>query len=395
MVFPRLRALLESIGWHLRAPDRTIWFVIDDPARILEAAALARRLDGRLGRVDLLVLSAAKGVVPMDGPLHWTTRPIAFGPAAGMALRRTRARAVVRVGPETRLSATVGRAARRLGVAGLSADGAGLEDALRAAMRENPRNRRFRGPIARLASAAFGDGPAGRLARLRLDRIADLEDLKRRLGRPRMILCLGSGPSSNDPAALAAAAEADAVFRVKHRWLDEGRIRRADVVFTGASETARRLPEAILMAQDRRAAARIFRDRFWRLRRERLRLGVVADVAPGFSGVFPDGARLTNGAAMLSTAVALEPEKLVVAGVDLYAHPDGAYPGDRRTANAYAPAHDAARERAHALAMLEVQFRRRGPAGLEVIGPLAALAAAEFGEETACPSYLSAASPGM
>src|SRR3546814_15917135 len=45
--------------------------------------------------------------------------------------------------------------------------------------------------------------------------------------------------------------------------------------------------------------------------------------------------RPTNGAIMLATAVALQPRHLVVAGVDLFNHPAGAYPGDAVTPNAY------------------------------------------------------------
>lgn len=49
--------------------------------------------------------------------------------------------------------------------------------------------------------------------------------------------------------------------------------------------------------------------------------------------------RPTNGASMLATAVALNPEKLIVAGIDLFQHPEGSYPGDVTTLNAYSPGH--------------------------------------------------------
>jgi hypothetical protein len=49
----------------------------------------------------------------------------------------------------------------------------------------------------------------------------------------------------------------------------------------------------------------------------------------------------TNGALMLALAVACEPEELVVAGMDLFRHPSGAYPGDPGTENAYAVGHTA------------------------------------------------------
>ena len=49
----------------------------------------------------------------------------------------------------------------------------------------------------------------------------------------------------------------------------------------------------------------------------------------------------TNGAYMLATAVALRPARLVVAGIDLFRHQGGAYPGDPTTPNAYTPRHAA------------------------------------------------------
>jgi hypothetical protein len=42
---------------------------------------------------------------------------------------------------------------------------------------------------------------------------------------------------------------------------------------------------------------------------------------------------------MIAAAVALKPNRLVIAGVDLFQHPEGSYPGDQNTANAYTPAH--------------------------------------------------------
>jgi hypothetical protein len=51
-------------------------------------------------------------------------------------------------------------------------------------------------------------------------------------------------------------------------------------------------------------------------------------------------ARPTNGAVMIATAAVLEPARLVIAGMDLFQHPAGAYPGDPATANDYLLMHD-------------------------------------------------------
>src|SRR3546814_8501573 len=64
--------------------------------------------------------------------------------------------------------------------------------------------------------------------------------------------------------------------------------------------------------------------------------------------------RPTNGAIMLATAVALQPRHLVVAGVDLFNHPAGAYPGDAVTPNAYTAAHEPGTELALLLEALSL-----------------------------------------
>jgi hypothetical protein len=53
-----------------------------------------------------------------------------------------------------------------------------------------------------------------------------------------------------------------------------------------------------------------------------------------------DGVRPTNGATMLATAVALQPARLVIAGIDLFEDPAGAYPDDNKTPNDYVVVHE-------------------------------------------------------
>jgi hypothetical protein len=59
---------------------------------------------------------------------------------------------------------------------------------------------------------------------------------------------------------------------------------------------------------------------------------VIADV------VWP--ARPTNGALAVLAAAALAPERLIVAGIDLFRHPDGRYPGDVLARNDYSHVHE-------------------------------------------------------
>ena len=48
---------------------------------------------------------------------------------------------------------------------------------------------------------------------------------------------------------------------------------------------------------------------------------------------------------MIATAVALQPRRLIIAGIDMFSDPSGAYPGDDSTPNAYVLVHDADLER--------------------------------------------------
>ena len=42
---------------------------------------------------------------------------------------------------------------------------------------------------------------------------------------------------------------------------------------------------------------------------------------------------------MVVLAAALQPEKIIIAGIDLFQHPEGRYPGDFSSVNRYAQAH--------------------------------------------------------
>lgn len=46
-------------------------------------------------------------------------------------------------------------------------------------------------------------------------------------------------------------------------------------------------------------------------------------------------ARPSNGALMIVAGAALQPERLIISGMDLFLHPDGRYRGDIRSNNQY------------------------------------------------------------
>jgi hypothetical protein len=131
---------------------------------------------------------------------------------------------------------------------------------------------------------------------------------------------------------------------VNHRWRERGFLADPQVVFTGSKDSVSGLSKVIFGFLSVESEGRMLN--FWlflpSLRRLRyltverfdlfLRQGQWREMRP------------TNGASMLTTAVALQPRRLVVSGFDLFSHPEGSYPGDTATPNAYSPGHDPNRE---------------------------------------------------
>jgi hypothetical protein len=168
-------------------------------------------------------------------------------------------------------------------------------------------------------------------------RIDEPEALRARLGAPRSILVLGNGPSSEDPR-LAGIAH-DCLMRVNWRWQTRGLFVRPQLVFAGDPATMTRLDGTIFG--------------FWNVALERaMLLRRLATRGPWpvefvtmerLSPVIRDldwPARPTNGALAVLAAATLQPERLVVAGIDLFRHPDGRYPGEAQARNDYSHVHE-------------------------------------------------------
>lgn len=167
-------------------------------------------------------------------------------------------------------------------------------------------------------------------------RLDDLDAVAAALGRPQTIMCLGNGPSSEDPAL--RKMEYDCLFRVNDMWLDRGILADAHMVFTGDKRACGRLPDAVFAFQTARAEGRLVRAHIMAGRMRPLRYTVMERLGILFDGT-DWGAKPTNGMAMLALAVALKPRRIIIGGMDLFAHPAGSYPGDSATANAYTPLH--------------------------------------------------------
>jgi 3-deoxy-D-manno-octulosonic-acid transferase-like protein len=167
-------------------------------------------------------------------------------------------------------------------------------------------------------------------------RIDDWAALRARLGAPRSVLVLGNGPSCEDPRL--EGIEHDCLIRVNWRWRERGLLTNPDLVFVGDAATMSKIRSCIFG--------------FWNVALERgMLLRRLARRGPRpvefvtmerLSPVIRDrewSARPTNGALAVLAAAALQPDRLTVAGIDLFRHPAGRYPGEALARNDYSHVH--------------------------------------------------------
>ena len=161
--------------------------------------------------------------------------------------------------------------------------------------------------------------------------------LNERLGRPETILCLGNGPSSEDPA-LAGVAH-DALFRVNWRWLGRGVLTRPDMVFVGDLRTTARVRDCVFGFRTTAWESEVLlRHLLLHGRMRRLECFTYERASPLLDDAsWP--AHPTNGVVMVATAAALKPRRLILSGIDLYLDPRGRYPGDTAAENAFPQMH--------------------------------------------------------
>ncbi len=175
-----------------------------------------------------------------------------------------------------------------------------------------------------------------------IQRYDDKNQLRKSLGSPEIILCLGNGPSSEHPD-LGQTAH-DALFRVNHSWMNRSVLVNPDVVFTGGKSSMRALKAPIFGLQHQTGEMVLLETRGPWAFRHRLRYFSMERLGRYLEDFDWGTHRPTNGAAMIAMAVALKPKRLIIAGIDLFRHPDGSYPGDQATPNAYTPAHSSDKE---------------------------------------------------
>ena len=171
------------------------------------------------------------------------------------------------------------------------------------------------------------------LARGRIDSWDTLAEF---LGNPRTLLCLGNGPSSEDPQL--ASFGHDCLFRINWRWKDRGFLVDPQVVFVGDPATISKVDGVIFGIWNRSLDQGMLLRHLLTRGPGIMRHFTMERISPLIRDrAWP--ARPTNGALMVAAAAALNPARLIIAGIDLYQHPEGRYPGDLLATNAYSRVH--------------------------------------------------------
>lgn len=182
-------------------------------------------------------------------------------------------------------------------------------------------------------------------------RIGSIADLAAKLGNPRTVVCLGNGPSSEDPR-LAAYGGAT-LFRVNWNWRGRDWMTAPDVVFTADPDLPDGRGRRPIIVFPRAATGRsILMRHTMALRPPSAGYAFLDDFVPPLADL-ANPAIPTNGALMIAVATALRPERVVIAGMDLYSHPEGRYPGDTAAQDGYSREHDAATD----LALIRTSLR--------------------------------------
>lgn len=197
--------------------------------------------------------------------------------------------------------------------------------------------RAVRQMMQRLISGAMAHPLPRRLLSSWVERIDSLAALRAELGSPETILCLGNGPSSEDPRL--SDVSFDTLFRVNHSWQKRGFLAQPDMIFSGSKSTLAAISGTIFGFQSIETELRLLLSHLFPPTARKLRYATVARLDTLLHRQDWGALRPTNGMAMLATATALKPKRLIVAGIDLYQHPEGSYPGDETTPNAYTPGH--------------------------------------------------------
>lgn len=168
-------------------------------------------------------------------------------------------------------------------------------------------------------------------------RLASIGALKDALGSPNTILCLGNGPTSEEPA-LGVYADVT-LFRVNWTWRARGRMTRPNAVFTADPDLPPEGLSAFLVFPRAAGGKLVLAQHLLAMRPPRAGYLFADELSPPVADLAAP-VTPTNGALMIAVAAALQPRRLAIAGMDLYRHPQGRYPGSDAV-EGYARGHSA------------------------------------------------------
>ena len=166
--------------------------------------------------------------------------------------------------------------------------------------------------------------------------INSLNELNARLGRYETIICLGNGPSSEDPRL--ANYRGVILFRVNWNWTQRNWFRAPQMVFTGDRDLVQLPREPIVAYPTQEIGESILLDHETKGHHGRAGFIYFDRFTPSIAD-FSKPKIPTNGALMVALAAALRPRRLVVAGIDLYRHPQGKYAGPTDNSVGYTSQH--------------------------------------------------------
>jgi len=167
-------------------------------------------------------------------------------------------------------------------------------------------------------------------------RIDDWGSLRERLLHPQSVLCLGNGPSCEDPRVQEYSH--DCLIRVNWRWRARGILTKPNMVFVGDAATIHKVPPCIFGIWNTRLEYAMLLRHAVTHGLKRMEYVTMDRVSPIIRD-YGWQARPSNGALMVVAGAALNPQRLIIAGMDLFQHRDGRYPGDVRSNNQYAHVH--------------------------------------------------------
>ena len=338
--------LRRRAGIYLNRARRSIWFHGGTVQDFVAAEDVVRRLRRQVS-TDRFVFTTAdrqacewlRTRYPNDNTLPV---PFGFPPVLERFFRQLNPRLLVRIGSAEGLPAAALTRARDAGIPVVPLPAGSAETAAFDAVLERclPREA-LADPTAPRRMARLARTPLGRaiVAFQGRRRLADWRSLRQRLGNPSSILCLGNGPSSEDPRLENVGH--DCLMRVNWRWLSRGLLTHPDMVFVGDLLTPHKLAGCVFGFRNVSWEAEVL------LRQLVLGLSVqplehfTLERVASFMNDRSWRALPTNGAVMIATAAGLEPDRLTIAGIDLYRHPAGRYPGDPAPDNDFPQMHDA------------------------------------------------------